>query len=399
MTKTLIADHTARAHSTVVGGSSAGRVLQCPGSVQLCASYPNVESEFAAMGTSLHMAMDMIFSGVAKEDRDVIGLTFNGYEVTPELFEDAVEPVLEHWDELDKSLGGIDFFSEQRVVFPGIENAFGTTDLIGAAKDRTVVYDFKFGRGVAVDAEDNPQLKYYALAAMHTPATAGFFAPDKPVEVFIAQPMVNDGERFTRWMTSPKQLEAFGVELRHAVETAMLPDAPLKMGPYCKFCSAKSGCPLYQNLVRDSRLIPRDQMEKHLDEWLPQADLLIEMGNFIKDLAHNQMENGARIKGWKLVAKRATRKWNDEERALKFMTKMGIPAGDRTVKKTLSPAQTETALKKLGLGGDLPDQFMKQPLVDKVSSGTTLAPESDKRPAVLLASGALQLLADRLSAR
>ena len=399
MAQELVADHTARTHSTVVGGSSAGRVLQCQGSVQLCASFPNVESEFAAAGTSLHMAMDMIMSGVAEQDTDVIGLTFNGYEVTQELFDDAVRPVLDHWDDLDKSLGGIDFFSEQRVVFPGIENAFGTTDLVGTAKDRTVVYDFKFGRGVAVDAEDNPQLKYYALAAMHTPTTAQFFSPDKPVELFIAQPMVNDGERFTRWVTSTRQLEAFGVELRTAVETAMLPDAPLKMGPYCKFCSAKSGCPLYQNIAVDARLLKHDVMKEHLEEWLPQADMLIDLGEFIKSLAHDQLDKGMKIKGWKLVNKRPSRSWVDEERALKFMAKTGIPANERHVKKILSPAQTEAALKRNRLPAELPVQFMKQPLVRKESSGTTLAPESDKRPAVAIAPDALKLLADRLSAR
>jgi len=389
-----VADHTARAHSTVVGGSSAGRVLQCPGSVQLCAQYPNIESEFAAEGTALHMAMDMIMSGIAKTDTDVIGLTFNGYQIDEEMFNEAVRPVLDHWDDLDKSLGGIDFFSEQRVVFPGIDNAFGTTDLVGTSKDRTIVYDFKFGRGVAVDAEDNPQLKYYALAAMHTPATAKFFADDKPVEVFIAQPRVNDGERFTRWMTTTKQLEAFGVELRMAVETAMQPDAPLKMGPYCKFCSAKSGCPLYQNLAADAKLLGRDAMREHLEEWLPQADMLIELGNFIKELAHDQMEKGMPIKGWKLVPKRAIRKWVDDEKTIKYFARIGLPAADRHVKKLISPAQAEEALKRNRLPAELPAA-----LVDKVSSGTTLAPESDKRQAVAMAPQALQLLAERLSAR
>ena len=393
-TDLIVADHTARAHSTVVGGSSAGRVLQCPGSVQLCAQYPNIESEFAAEGTALHMAMDMIMSGIAKTDTDVIGLTFNGYVIDEEMFNDAILPVLAHWDDLDKSLGGIDFFSEQRVVFPGIENAFGTADLVGQAKDRSIVYDFKFGRGVAVDAEDNPQLKYYALAAMHTPATAGFFDDDRPVEVFIAQPRVNDGERFTRWMTTTRQLEAFGVELRTAVETAMLPDAPLKMGPYCKFCSAKSGCPLYQNLAVDAQAVPRDTMQAHLEEWLPQADLLIELGNFIKELAHDQMEKGVPLKGWKLVAKRAARKWKDEAKTIRYFAKLGLPAADRHVKKIISPAQAEDALKRNGLPADLPAA-----LVDKVSSGTTLAPESDKRPAIAMAPEALRLLAERLSAR
>lgn len=389
-----VADHTARAHSTVVGGSSAGRVLQCPGSVQLCATFPNVESEFAAEGTALHMAMDMIMSGIAKVDRDVVGLTFNGYVIDEDMFEEAVAPVLDHWDALDKELGGIDFYSEQRVVFPGIENAFGTTDLVGTAKDRSVVYDFKFGRGVAVDAEDNPQLKYYALAAMHTPATAQFFSDDKPVELFIAQPRVNDGEPFTRWMTTTRQLEAFGVELRTAVETALLPDAPLKMGPYCKFCSAKSGCPLYQNLADDALALTPDAMRDHLADWLPEADRLIEIGQFIKNLAHNQMENGMSIPGWKLVNKKMMRSWKDDEKALKYFIKMGLPAAERFVKKMISPAQAEAALKKNSLPAELPAA-----LVDKRSSGTTLAPESDKRPAVAIAPNALANLAARLSAR
>lgn len=393
MNEIAVADHTARAHSTVVGGSSAGRVLQCPGSVQLCAQFPNVETEFAAEGTALHMAMDMIFSGIAEKDTDVIGLKFNGYVITEDMFTEAIAPVLEHWDELDRSLGGIEFFSEQRVAFPGIANAFGTTDLVGSARDRSIVYDFKFGRGVAVDATENPQLMYYALAALHTPETSRFFAHDKPVELFIAQPRTKDGELFTRWMTSVRQLEAFGVELRTAVETAMQPDAPLKMGPYCKFCSAKSGCPLYRNIATDVQKIPRDQMEAHLEEWLPQADLLIELGEFIKALAHDQMEKGATIRGWKLVNKRPTRKWVDEEKALKYLAKMGLPAAERHVKKLISPAQAEAALKKNSLPAELPTA-----LVDKSSSGTTLAPESDKRPAVAVAPDALRLLAERLSA-
>ncbi len=347
----------------------------------------------------MHMALDMIMSGLAKNDTDVIGLTFNGYEITQEMYEEGILPILDKWDELDKELGGIEFLSEQRVTFPGIDNAFGTTDLIGAAKDRTIVADAKFGRGVAVSAEKNPQEFYYARAAMNTPATARFFDEDKPVEFIIFQPRVGDGEPFSRWMTTVKQLRAFEVELKTAVETALLPDAPLKMGPYCKFCSAKSGCPLYQNIAADARLLKHDAMKEHLEEWLPQADMLIELGNFIKELAHDQMDKGLPVRGWKLVAKRASRSWHDEERALKFMAKAGIPAGERHVKKVLSPAQTEAALKRNKLPADLPVQFMKQPLVKKESSGTTLAKDSDPRPAVLLAGDALKALADRLSAR
>ena len=122
---------------------------------------------------------------------------------------------------------------------------------------------------------------------------------------------------------------------------------------------------------------------------------LMDLGCY-RGLRHRK---GLPVRGWKLVAKRASRSWHDEERALKFMAKAGIPAGERHVKKVLSPAQTEAALKRNKLPADLPLQFMKQPLVKKESSGTTLAKDSDPRPAVLLAGDALKALADRLSAR
>lgn len=394
MTALTIQDHTKRAHSTVVGGSSAGRVLQCAGSVVLAQQYPNTESDFAAEGSALHMAADMIMSGIAKNDTDVIGLTFNGYVITEDLYAETLEPALDYWDNLDKELGGIDFLSEQHVVFPYIENAFGTTDIIGSAKDRTVVADFKFGRGVSVEAEDNPQLKYYALAAMHTPATAQFFHEDKPVELFILQPRVGDGEPYTRWMTTVRQLEAYGIELKQAVERGMEPDAPFKMGPYCRFCPAKIGCPLYQGKARDSLALSRDELVERIAEWLPQADNLIELGTYLKDKAHALLEQGATIPGFKLVGKRPSRSWVDEEKTIRYFQKLGLPAGDRYVKRIVSPAQAEKALKAASLPSELPASLVK-----KESSGTTLAKDSDPRPAATLATDALRLLADRLSAR
>lgn len=152
MASDLIIDHSARAHSAV-GGSTAKRVLNCTASVALCAQYPNVESEFAARGTALHECIDLIFQGKTNKDTDVIGLKFNGHVITKEMFEEAIVPALEMWDTLDKELGGIEYFNEKRVTFPGIDGAFGTVDMVGKARDRAVVWDWKFGSGVSVSAE------------------------------------------------------------------------------------------------------------------------------------------------------------------------------------------------------------------------------------------------------
>lgn len=392
-TALTVTAHADRAHSPV-GGSSAKRVMNCTASVELCAKYPNVESEFAAKGTALHEAIDLIFQGKTEKDEDVIGLVFNSIEITEADFHEAIVPALDMWDALDKELGGIDYFNEQRVVFPEIDNAFGTVDMVGSAKDRTIVWDWKFGRGVAVEAEANEQLMYYAYAAAHTPETARFFDKHKPIELFIAQPIVNDGEPFTRWMTTWMQLEAFALELRRAVEKAYSPEAEFKLGPWCKFCNGQPGCDLFNNRVRTVGQLSREELEANMAEYLPMADDMIAWGDRIKKLAHALLEQGATITGYKLVNKRANRSWKDEDKTLRYLAKVGLPAPERHVKKIVSPAQAEAALKKAGLPAELPKS-----LVESVSSGTTLAPESDKRPAVPVAPQAFKLLAERLAGR
>lgn len=388
---TLDIAHADRAHSAV-GGSTAKRVMNCPGSVSLCAKYPNTTSAFAEMGTALHEAIDLIFQGKTKKDTDVIGLTFNGHLITEELFQEAIEPALAMWDEIDKELGGITYFNEKRVTFPGIDGAYGTVDIVGASKDRSIVWDWKFGRGVAVSAAENEQLMYYAYAAAHTAATAEFFDRDKPIELFICQPMVNNGEKFTRWTTSWLQLEAFALELKKAVEISQTPDAPFKMGSWCKFCQGKTGCPEFNGIVQQVGGLSRSDMQAEIARWLPYADMMIEWGEHVKTAAHALLEQGGTIPGYKLVQKRVTRSWVDQERALAYLTEAGVPPDVREVKTLISPTQAEKALKAIG-GAAIPDE-----LIDKKSVGTTLVPESDKRPALTVAPDAMKQLADRLAA-
>jgi len=388
---TLDISHKDRAHS-FVGGSTAKRVINCPASVNLCAKYPNVETTFAAQGTALHEAIDLIFQGKTEKDTDVIGLVFNGHEITQDLYDDAIAPALEMWDKLERELGGIQYFNEKRVVFPGIENAFGTVDIVGTANDRSIVWDWKFGRGVAVTAEWNEQLMYYAYAAAHTAPTDQFFDKNKPIEVFICQPMVRDGEPFTRWTTSWLQLEAFALELKKAVELSQTPEATYKMGSWCKFCQGKTGCPEFNNMVTTVSGITPTEAEAELTQWLPYADMMIEWGEAVKQAAHRLLEQGGQIPGWKLVMKRASRDWVDETAAEDYLRTLPLAPDARYVKKLISPAQAEKALKPLGIK-EIPEE-----LIVKSSSGTTLAPESDKRPAVTLTATALEEVAKRLAA-
>jgi hypothetical protein len=394
MTQELAIAHSLRAHSSV-GGSSAKRIMECPGSMLLCEKYPSKSSEYAEEGTAGHEAIDMILQGKTKNDRDVIGLAFNKIVITEEFFDEAIAPALQIFDALDKELGGIEYFNEQRVTFPGIDGAFGTVDIVGKARDRTVILDWKLGKGVPVLAEENVQLLYYAYAAAHTKPTDQFFDRDRPIEMFIVSPRVNDGEPMTRWMTSYLQLDAFAIDLKHAVDRALEPDAPFKLGPHCRFCNGKVGCPLYNNLATETLALSNEELAAQLAERLPYADAMIKLGKEMKEMAHALLEQGQPVNGWKLVKSRASYDWKDEEKTLRHFAKAGIPAAERHVKKIISPAQAKTLLKGLSLPETLFDA-----LYENTSAGnTTLAPASDKRPAVMVAPDALKALADRLSAR
>lgn len=437
MTGTAVAkiDHQSRAHSKVVGGSTAKRVMNCTASVLHNQKFPNTESDFASEGTSLHEGVDFILQGMVDEDEQVIGLVFNKQEITPKLYRDAVQPAIAYFDaiqygqpddwdvrrygEVGEAVGPIDFFNEQRVKIPDIpvpvfdefgnvtgmdeDATFGTCDIIGYAPevDRTIVLDWKFGVGVPVDAEFNEQMLYYALGAMHTKPTSQFFRKGRPVELFIAQPRSMEGAPFSRWITSVEQIEAFGTDLRRAVATAFTDEAEFKMGSWCKFCPGEATCPAKRGAAANVLELTPQQIADDLDTWLDKADQIIAAGKAIKDAAHKAAELGATFTNYKLVKKRADREFIDEDLTARELIKAGLKKADLyTDPKFKSPAQMEEALKAIGVK-ELPKTGPKkdQPLFKQESTGTTLAPMKDNRPAVIATKAGLSKLAERLGSK
>ena len=356
-------------HSKIVGGSTAKRVIACPGSVALVDKMPpKPSSSYADEGTLLHDTIaDVLDKGV--KPADYLGRQHADIVLTEDLLERKLLPALSALDEIDPE-GVMEYAVESRVGFGDLlPDVFGSTDLLGRIGDRAVVLDWKFGDGVAVEVEENAQLLFYAAAAIRTPETAWVFKDAAEVELIIVQP-----PSVKRWTTTVERIKAFEAELVKAVKVALKPDAPLAAGDHCKWCAAKPVCPLMtgaiDRLVREKiEALPVDQIAHYLDQ-LP----LIE--GFLKDLqqlAHDIMEEGQKVPGWKLVNKRATRRWIDEEKASKFMEDNGVIVHELKIK---SPAAVEKELKKAKV--QLPDD-----LVVAVSTGSTLAPESDPRPAVV----------------
>ena len=353
-------------HSTVVGGSTAKRVMNCPGSVALVQlAPPSPSSTYADKGTLLHN----LISEILDTDTDpvsLIGTNYEGQILDQEMIDEKLQPALDLLDTLDPEYK-MRIEVETRVEFGKfLPGAFGSCDVLGRMGDVAYVIDWKFGDGIAVDAEENEQLMFYAAAAMRTPEAAWVFKGATSIECVIIQPPV-----IRRWTTTPARIKAFEKDLKRAVKVSSLPDAKLNPGSHCKFCPAKPTCPAMTGAVDRALKVKLDAVDDTmLGAYANNAVLLQGWIDDLNALVQTKIEKGYKIPGWKLVAKRGTRKWADAKLAPDALKALGI----NPIKSELvSPAQAEKLLKK-----NLPEG-----LTVSVSSGDTVAPESDPRPAVL----------------
>ena len=351
-------------HSKIVGGSTAKRVMNCPGSVALVDKMPpKPSSDHADRGTLLHNAMPLILEGA--RPASVIGMTYERQVLTQQLFDEKIVPALVALDKIDPDKQ-MEMAVESEVNFadllPGV---FGSADVLGRIGNRGIVLDWKFGDGVIVEAQENEQMMFYAAAAMLTEGTEWVFNGVEEVELIIVQP-----PEVRRWVTTPARIRQFERELILAVTLSKAPDAPVEMGDWCKWCPAKPICPAQTGAVARALQSKIDALD--ISDQMAALPQLKEWIASVEELALQLLEEQKEIPGYKLVAKRATRKWVDEVQCRLKLSEMGVNLED--VSELKSPAQVEKVLKS-----KLPDD-----MIVSVSTGNTIAPESDPRQAVLL---------------
>ena len=359
-------------HSRVVGGSTAKRVIACPGSVALCAAMPpKPSSKYADEGTLLHNVMDIILS-TGQTPESCMGMKYGDIKLTDELINEKVYPALRALDEIDPNKE-MEYATETRVGFGDfLPDVFGSTDLLGRIGKRAFILDWKFGSGVAVDAEENDQLMFYAAAAMRTPEVQWVFDDCDEIECIIVQP-----PSVKRWVTTTQRIKEFETDLKAAVKIAAKPDAPLFAGEHCRWCAAKPTCPMMTGAVERALHAQIDILNvAQIADYLKKADTLEQWIADLRGLAHQVLEVGKPIPGYKLVAKRATRQWVDEKEANHWLDGKGLEPNQIYEKKIISPAAAEKLLKKNKIA-------LSQDLVVAVSSGSTMVEDSDPRPAVL----------------
>lgn len=392
MTKPKIR-HEARTHSKW-GMSQAYRYSNCPGSVREAAKWPNVSSVFAKEGTAAHEVGELCLRNGWDTER------FLGEEVivgndsftVDEEFAEAVQVYVDFVrgvaDDSDAVLYLEHSFdiTQQILKRPAVDGdgVYGSNDasVYNKRTRKLTVVDYKHGKGVVVDVKDNEQLLGYALGAL-VELTAQRLLVDE-VEIVIVQPRAAHADGGVRRQTlDVMDLFDYEPKLRAAILATLDPAAPLVAGPWCKFCPAAPECPaLRDKAIKDARL----DFEMIGPEGMPVAELskLLDDGHLIENwiktvraYAHARAERGEEVPGYKLVQRRATRKWKlrDDPEVIvsQLRDEFGWLPDEVYNQKLKGPATLEKLLPKAAR------QKFNDDYVVKVSSGTTLAPVADVR--------------------
>ena len=353
--------------------SAAERWMTCPGSVVLSEGMPERTSEFAEEGTRAHALAEAWLRGemveADREMRDHVSVYVN-----------FVRNLIEFSDDV--------LHIEQRVKVN--DEVYGTADAVVWQPQRKHLHvgDLKYGAGVAVEVHGNLQLKIYALAALLT-----FGYPAQQVTAAIVQPRCPHSDGPVRSITfDVVDLLDFHADLLDAVKRVELArvEFSMKQATFdllnlvpsekgCRWCLAAPKCPMLKRKAQEmaKRVFSKDEpydpalLAQTLD-WLPILEGWIKN---VREFAYEEAERGKTVPNWKLVEKRATRKWRDPADVVTNLS-IYIDAGELFDEPSLkSPAAIEKLLPK-------EQRALLDELCVKESSGHTLVHESDKRPAI-----------------
>ena len=357
-----------------LSASSAHRWMNCNPSANLEREFADRSSEAAAEGSAAHAlcehklrkALKMRSTRpVSKYDSDEMEMHTDSY----------VEFVLEQIEVAKQHCADPFVLIEQRLDFScHVPDGFGTGDCLIVADKLLHIIDFKYGLGVLVDAEENPQMMLYALGALRL--FDALYDIDT-ISMSIFQPR---RENVSTWTITVAELEEWAEQtLRPKAELAFKGEGEFNPGPWCTFCKAAVKCRARAEeklaLARYEFAKPPLLTDEEIEDILSRLDDLTKWANEIAAYAQDAAINhGKQWTGFKLVEGRSIRKYTDETAVVIAAT----AAGYRDIfKKSLIPI---TEMEKL-MGKKTFAEVLGG-LVIKPQGKPTLVPASDKRPAI-----------------
>ena len=357
-----------------LSASSAHRWVNCNPSAQLEREFANRSSEAAAEGSAAHALCEHKLRKALKMRSTRPTSKYDSDEM--EMYTDSyVEFVLEQIEVAKQHCADPFVLIEQRLDFSCyVPDGFGTGDCLIVADKLLHIIDFKYGLGVLVEAEDNPQMMLYALGALRL--FDALYDIDT-ISMSIFQPR---RENVSTWTISVSELEEWAEQtLRPKAELAFKGEGEFVPGPWCTFCKAAVKCRARAEeklaLAQYEFAKPPLLTDEEIEDILSRLDDLTKWANEIAAYAQDAAINhGKQWNGFKLVAGRSVRKYSDEDAVVAAAT----AAGYRDIfRKSLIPI---TEMEKL-MGKKTFSEVLGS-LVVKPQGKPTLVPASDKRPAI-----------------
>ena len=366
-------NHSERGHA-LLSASSAHRWLACPPSAVAAEAYPAQDTEFTREGTLAHEVAEIVVR-TAMEGGDEYQFP-QPEEVTMEMVASA-EAYADYIQELKTSDDAI-VLLEQRVDFsPWVPEGFGTCDCILIQGNVLTIVDYKYGQGVAVSAEDNPQMKLYALGALND---YGIALDVSRVETHIFQPRLNNIS--TCGLMVEDLLDWAKKSVKPTAEKAFKGKGTYCAGEHCRFCPHAGRCRTLAKIcteyveTHDLRVAVPVLAPHELADALCMEPLIQIWLKRIKSQAMTTLLDGGEIPGWKVVeGKLGNRKWINEIAVAEALKIAGYSREEITETKLLSPSQMDKVL------GKKKAAELLENLIDRAPGAPTLAPASDKRPA------------------
>lgn len=371
--------HELRSHA-LLSASGSHRWLNCTPSARLEEKYPDNSSEAAKEGTLAHEICEMKLirhfktSEVPKRTSTI---KINEFKKNP-LYQKEMEGHTNTYLDYIKA-EALKFEKKPHIVIEAkldlskyIREGFGTADCVLMGGNTLQVIDFKYGKGVPVSAEKNPQLMLYALGAWQRYALLYKF---KKVKLSIVQPRI--ASEPSEYELSVDELLKFGEYVQTQAQLAYAGEGEYNPSEStCRFCKAKAVCKARADKNTELWFAhttnPNELDNSQIGEYLKKG---LDVAAWLKDLQEYALAEclaGRKVPGWKAVEGRSTRKWSDEYIAIKTLLDSGIAEEDIFETKPLSLAKIEKVIGKEGMG-KVANYIIKPP------GSPTLVEENDKR--------------------
>lgn len=375
--------HEEREHA-LLSASGAHRWLVCTPSARLEESFPEETSDAAKEGTLAHELAEaklrnFFFTpdfGKRKLSAAVTRLKKH------ELWQDEM---VHYTDEY------LDYVKAEALAFPSMPSAavekqvdfgayvlggFGTADCIMLSGGVLHVIDFKYGKGVPVSAEGNPQLSLYALGAYEA---YKMLYPIETIRMSIVQPRLSD--EASKWECSLEELLAWGEYVKERAALAIKGEGAFRPGEkQCRFCRAKARCRARSdhNVKQAFEIgqLPPLITAKEAGERLLALEDVAKYQKDLQEWALSECLAGREVPGWKAVEGRSSRAWTDMDKAFEALQEHQIPRAVLFEEKPLTLAQVEKVVGKKEFAEIAGDYVAWSP------GKPALVKESDKREAI-----------------